>query len=120
VGHVWGYLEESHEGGNEEERFANSSFSLEDTCLGHSQPAMNNTLFNGIRVASLENAYSRLARISLTFARDKILKVQLKRGREVSMSYPVSALSEDATRSGEKNWWVESILADLLEIPKAV
>jgi hypothetical protein len=61
---------------------------------------MKRALLSGIRMASLENAYSRLARINLTFARDKILKVQLKRGREVSMSYLVSALSEDAARSG--------------------
>jgi hypothetical protein len=72
---------------DEEERFADSSFSLETTCLGHSHPAMKKTLLGGIKMASLENAYSRLARISLTFARDKVLKVQLKRGREVSMSY---------------------------------
>jgi hypothetical protein len=100
-------LEQSHEGGNKEERIADSSFSLEDTCLSHSHPAMKKTLLSGFRMASLENAYSRLARISLTFARDEILKVQLKRGREVSMSYLVSALSEDATRSGEKNCRVE-------------
>jgi hypothetical protein len=74
-------LEQSHEGGNKEERIADSSFSLEDTCLSHSHPAMKKTLLSGFRMASLENAYSRLARISLAFAHDKILKVQLKRGR---------------------------------------